>query len=94
MEVSGKSDRVEESKSKRSQVLSRYEDVKQRVQQQRVKLEQAKLLHLFRRDAEVLETWINEKVQIASDEAYKDRRNLQVHITYFGIVWVWLSLIL
>ena len=71
-------DRIKESTAKRSQVLSRYEDIKQRTQQQRVKLEQAKQLHLFRRDAEVLETWINEKVQIASDKAYKDRRNLQV----------------
>lgn len=41
-------------------------------------MEQAKKLQQFRRDADELEAWIKEKVQIASDEAYKDRRNLQV----------------
>ena len=32
----------------------------------------------FRRDADELESWIYEKLQVASDESYKDPTNLQV----------------
>ena len=34
----------------------------------------------FRRDADELESWINEKLQAASDENYKDPTNLQAKI--------------
>lgn len=90
-EDGGRGNRRRESVVKRNEVLSRYEGIKFATQQQRVLLEQAKLLHVFRRDAEVLETWINEKVQIASDEAYKDRRNLQVAYNFLCMcyyMWV------
>lgn len=64
--------------ARRDSVLNRYQQFKNAAQQRRAKLEQAKQLQQFRRDADELEAWIKEKVQIASDEAYKDRRNLQV----------------
>lgn len=64
--------------ARRDIVLDRYQQFKNAAQQRRAKLEQAKQLQQFRRDADELEAWIKEKVQIASDEAYKDRRNLQV----------------
>ena len=32
----------------------------------------------FKRDADELESWINEKLQTASDESYRDPTNLQV----------------
>ncbi len=34
----------------------------------------------FRRDADELESWIQEKLQVASDESYKDPTNLQAKI--------------
>ena len=34
----------------------------------------------FRRDADELESWIHEKLQVASDESYKDPTNLQAKI--------------
>lgn len=36
------------------------------------------MLQYFKRDADELESWINEKLQAASDESYKDPTNLQV----------------
>jgi len=41
-------------------------------------LEDAKCYHQFKRDADEVEAWINEKLQIACDENYKDPTNLQV----------------
>ena len=64
--------------NRREQVLTRYQEFKNAAQKRRLKLEEARQMQQFRRDADELEAWINEKVQIASDEAYKDRRNLQV----------------
>ena len=64
--------------ARRDAVLARYQHFKQGAEQRRSKLEQAKQLQQFRRDADELEAWVKEKLQIASDEAYKDRRNLQV----------------
>jgi hypothetical protein len=38
------------------------------------------LFQYFKRDADELESWINEKLQAASDESYKDPTNLQVNL--------------
>lgn len=65
-------------RQRRDKVLLKYQDFTSAVTARRVKLEQAKQLHQFYSDADNLESWINDKIQIASDEAYKDRRNLQV----------------
>lgn len=64
--------------NRREQVMTRYQEFKHAAQKRRLKLEEARQMQQFRRDADELEAWINEKIQIASDEAYKDRRNLQV----------------
>ena len=64
--------------NRREQVLARYQEFKDAAQKRRLKLEEARQMQQFRRDADELEAWIDEKIQIASDEAYKDRRNLQV----------------
>ena len=71
-------DELSNIQSRRDVVLARYQQFKSAAEQRRAKLEQAKQLQQFRRDADELEAWVKEKVQIASDEAYKDRRNLQV----------------
>ena len=74
--------------SRRKQVLTRYQEFKNAAQERRLKLEEARQMQQFRRDADELEAWINEKVQIASDEAYKDRRNLQVLINAIAIGFI------
>ena len=63
---------------RRDQVLQRYDRFKQAAEQRRAKLQDALRLQQFRRDADELEGWIGEKLQTASDEAYKDTSNLQV----------------
>ena len=74
----GKKESPIDIKNHRDRVLSRYQEFKNAGAQRRLKLEQAKQLQQFSRDADGLESWIHEKVQIASDESYKERRNLQV----------------
>ena len=43
-------------------------------------MEDSRRYQYFRRDADELESWINEKLQTASDESYKDPTNLQAKI--------------
>jgi hypothetical protein len=38
----------------------------------------AQTLQQFSRDADEMENWLQEKLQIASDESYKDPSNIQV----------------
>ena len=63
---------------RREQVLSKYEGFKETARKRREKLEGAKRFQQFRRSADELEAWVNEKMQIVSDESHKDRTNLQV----------------
>lgn len=63
-----------------NQVLNRYEDFKQEARAKREKLEDSRRFQYFKRDADELESWIQEKLQAASDESYKDPTNLQVRI--------------
>ena len=65
-------------RQKREEVLRRYQEFKESAKQRRQKLEEAKKLQQFCRNAEELETWINEKMQIATDDSYKDPTNIQV----------------
>jgi spectrin alpha len=68
---------AEDVKARRQQVLEKWEGMKEIAKQRREKLEEAKKFQHFRRDVEELELWIKEKMQIASDESYKDPTNLQ-----------------
>ena len=65
-------------RSKRDKVLSRYAGFKDAANERRARLEGARKFQQFRRDAQELESWVREKLQVVSDEAYKDRTNLQV----------------
>ncbi len=67
----------EDVKYRRDQVLSKYQSFKEAARQRREKLEAAKKFQQFKRDASELEAWINEKIDIVSND-YKDRTNLQV----------------
>ena len=71
-------------RAKRDQVLSRYANFKDAAKERRERLESARKFQQFRRDAQELESWVTEKLQVVSDETYKDRTNLQVGPTRNG----------
>jgi len=68
----------EDIQARREQVLGRYALFKDATKAKRQKLEDARRYMYFKRDADELESWINEKLQTASDESYRDPTNLQV----------------
>ena len=74
---------VEDIQERRQQVLKRYAEFKVATQSRRKRLEDAKRLFQFKRDADEVEVWINDKMEIALDECYKDTTNLQVWVTLY-----------
>lgn len=74
----GRLEDPEALRQRRDKVLERYQGFKEAARQRREKLEGARKFQQFRRDADELESWIREKMQVLSDDAYKDRTNLQV----------------
>ena len=71
---------AEDIQERREQVLNKYLEFKAAARLRREKLEDSRRYQYFRRDADELESWINEKLQTASDESYKDPTNLQAKI--------------
>lgn len=69
---------VEDIQERREQVLQRFANFKDAARLRRKRLEDAKRYFQFKRDADEVETWINEKLQIACDESWQDPTNLQV----------------
>ncbi|CAH8478758.1 unnamed protein product [Schistosoma rodhaini] len=67
----------EDIRERREQVLSRYSAFKEATQYRRHKLEEAKRYQYFKRDADELESWINEKLQTYANEDFKELSNLQ-----------------
>ncbi|RWS27338.1 hypothetical protein B4U80_10632, partial [Leptotrombidium deliense] len=64
-------------KEKKDQVLDRWQHLKEALIQKRSKLGESQTLQQFSRDADEIENWIAEKVQVAEDESYKDPANIQ-----------------
>ncbi|KAH9498945.1 hypothetical protein Btru_003975 [Bulinus truncatus] len=62
---------------KRDQVLDRWSKLKDALIENRSKLGEAQTLQQFSRDADEMENWLQEKIQIALDESYKDPTNIQ-----------------
>ena len=56
----------------------RWSQLKDALIDNRSKLGEAQTLQQFSRDADEMENWLQEKLQIASDESYKDPSNIQV----------------
>lgn len=71
---------AEDIQERREQVLKRYVEFKESARIKREKLEDSRRYQYFRRDAEELESWIYEKLQVASDESFRDSTNLQAKI--------------
>eukprot|EP00058_Branchiostoma_floridae_P024804 XP_002610294.1 hypothetical protein BRAFLDRAFT_93030 [Branchiostoma floridae] len=68
------SDKVQE---RCKQVMERKEQLKQRASGRKKRLEESKALHQFLRNTYEVLGWINEKMQTALDECYRDPTNLQ-----------------
>ena len=78
--------------ARRNEVLERWRKLKEGLLENRAKLGEAQSLQQFSRDVDEMEIWINEKLQTALDESYKDPSNIQVcswclTIQSSGLVW-------
>ncbi|VEN43034.1 unnamed protein product [Callosobruchus maculatus] len=62
---------------KRNQVLNRWHHLKNALIEKRSKLGESQTLQQFSRDADEIENWIAEKLQLATEESYKDPANIQ-----------------
>jgi len=71
---------AEDIQARRDEVLGRYAAFKAACRDRKNNLEDSRRYQYFKRDADELESWINEKLQTASDESYKDPTNLQAKI--------------
>jgi hypothetical protein len=56
---------------KRDDVLSRWDRLKEALIEKRSKLGESQSLQQFSRDAEEIEAWMTEKLQLASEESYR-----------------------
>eukprot|EP00042_Codosiga_hollandica_P029214 m.159345 g.159345 ORF g.159345 m.159345 type:complete len:2437 (+) comp53015_c0_seq1:84-7394(+) len=68
---------MEEIQERKAKAMSAWEDFKTAAATRRAQLEDSKHLQQFIRDCDELEAWINQKLQIAMDDAHKDPTNLQ-----------------
>ena len=68
----------EDVRMKRDHVLVKYQDFKAAAKLRRQRLEEARRFQQFKREADELESWVNDKLQMVSEELFKDRVNLQV----------------
>ncbi|CAG0895460.1 unnamed protein product [Darwinula stevensoni] len=62
---------------KRNDVLERWHKLKEALIEKRSKLGESQTLQQFSRDADEIETWIAEKLTMATEESYKDPANIQ-----------------
>lgn len=62
---------------KRKQVLERWRHLKEDLIEKRSRLGDEQTLQQFSRDADEIENWIAEKLQLATEESYKDPANIQ-----------------
>lgn len=68
---------IDDIQERRDTVLGKYVLFKADAKDKRTKLEDSKRFQYFKRDADELESWIYEKLQIVSEECFKDYTNLQ-----------------
>ncbi|KAF4520896.1 hypothetical protein B566_EDAN010311 [Ephemera danica] len=62
---------------KRRQVLGRWRHLKEALIEKRSRLGESQTLQQFSRDADEIENWIAEKLQLATEESYRDPANIQ-----------------
>ncbi len=64
-------------KAKKADVLARWQKLKEALIEKRSKLGESQTLQQFSRDADEIENWMLEKLQLAEEESYKDPSNIQ-----------------
>merc|ERR1739844_743760 len=62
---------------KKKEVLARWSDLKDALIKKRAELGESQTLQQFSRDADEIENWMLEKLQLAQEENYKDPANIQ-----------------
>jgi len=62
---------------KKEQVLDRWRNLKEALIEKRSKLGESQTLQQFSRDADEVENWMAEKLQLATEESYRDPANIQ-----------------
>merc|ERR1712223_1830211 len=67
----------EDINQKKKDVLERWEKLKEALIEKRAQLGESQTLQQFSRDADEIETWMLEKLQLAQEENYKDPANIQ-----------------
>ena len=71
---------AEDIQARREQVLTRFAHFKEAAKYRRDKLEDSREYQYFKRDADELEMWINEKIQLCThDDTYRDTTSVQVN---------------
>merc|ERR1719211_183275 len=63
--------------TKKEEVLQRWANLKEALIEKRSKLGESQTLQQFSRDADEIENWMLEKLQLAEEESYKDHANIQ-----------------
>ncbi|XP_068689103.1 spectrin beta chain-like isoform X1 [Montipora foliosa] len=63
--------------NRKDEVIKRRQNVKELAVERRQALLQSQLLQDFKRDTEEFEAWIQEKLQIATDESFRDLTNIE-----------------
>lgn len=71
---------IQDIQELRTSVLRHYDQFLQQTNIKRARLDESRRFQYFKRDADELESWINEKLQTACDESYREATNLQVKI--------------
>jgi len=67
----------EDVHSKKEKILKRWKRLRQGLFERRSKLGESQTLQQFSRDADEIESWMLEKLQLAEEESYKDPANIQ-----------------
>nr|XP_036879805.1 spectrin alpha chain, erythrocytic 1 [Manis javanica] len=68
---------AEEIQQRRQEVLTRYQKFKELVAERGQKLEESYYYQVFKRDADDLGKWMEEKIKIAGDKTYEDPTDIQ-----------------
>lgn len=71
---------VDDIQERRNTVLGKYVLFKADTNEKRNKLEDSKRFQYFKRDADELEAWIHEKLQVVADDVLKDSATINVKI--------------
>ncbi|PAV55545.1 hypothetical protein WR25_20353 [Diploscapter pachys] len=71
---------ADDIQNRRQEVLGHYGQFREYARQKRDRLEEGRQLQYFRRDADELQIWIEEKLQTALEENFRDPTNLQAKI--------------